>query len=531
MMKSPLSLRIQRSHRTDDSGAAMITALLAILVTAMFAIVMLGVLLSQTMPTQLQQATTRTVFAAEAGINVVVGQIRNAQDVPDGTGKIYGKRSLLPCTSTGTVTSGGTTLTYSTAVDYFTKDPTNRDATWRTANVLTCVAGSGPSEDPTHALITSSGTGLTVQNAAGNIDRTIEVVYAFQITNSNIPGGYITSLNPAKPNDPARFCLQASSIAEGANIKYVDAATCTGNDPKQMWLYDSDYEIKLAATTIPSFGSPQLCITGVPNGGTAVRATLEVCKLPTDAARWSQLWSWEGSNSWQGQRDPVANGKSGMYLSTGTAGTVGINSYLYVWNQSGGAEWNSYTPDARVGAGPAGKATNQIVNYYEFGRCADVTGENIGAVQNIVYPCKQDPNPSQSELKWNHKWFYNEPNNGTGSLGPQPITVKYLDATPYCLTSAGAGGGFVTFKTPCNTATNAQQWTRVGRLDSYDVSYLFKDFWGNCLDLGPSYDVGGSQLVWSTLVTKPCTPGALSQKWNAPANVSSSTLGGYWELP
>ena len=70
MMKICLSIRTQRMRDADDSGAAMITALLAILVTAMFSIVMLGVIMSQITPTRLEQATTQTVYAAETGINV-----------------------------------------------------------------------------------------------------------------------------------------------------------------------------------------------------------------------------------------------------------------------------------------------------------------------------------------------------------------------------------------------------------------------------------------------------------------------------
>ena len=59
--------------------------------------------------------------------------------------------------------------------------------------------------------------------------------------------------------------------------------------------------------------------------------------------------------------------------------------------------------------------TKQIVNFKEFGRCADVTGANINNADtpgefNIVYPCKQDP--VGAGLAWNHKWYYNSPTVG-----------------------------------------------------------------------------------------------------------------------
>ena len=135
MIKSSLLARDQRARGADDSGAAMITALLAILVTAMFAIVMLGVIISQVMPTQLQQATTRTVFAAEAGVNAVVGPDpqcgRTRQTAPARSMAIA---SQLPCRTTGTVTSGGTALAYSATIQYYIEDPTTKSDTWRTTN-------------------------------------------------------------------------------------------------------------------------------------------------------------------------------------------------------------------------------------------------------------------------------------------------------------------------------------------------------------------------------------------------------------
>jgi len=527
MMKSPLLNRSQAKRQPDDSGAAMITALLAILVTAMFSIVMLGVIMSQITPTQLQQATTRTVFAAEAGVNAAVGQIRNAEDSPDGAGKVYGDVSQLPCTATGTVSSSGTALAYQVQIRYFTADPTTQSDAWRASHALPCTAGYGPSADPTHALIESSGTGLVVQNAPGDLDRTIEVVYTFQVSNSNIPGGYIFSWDRSTPGAPDRFCLEATSVSAGANVRYVAAADCGDNDARQLWVYDKDYRIKLASSTVASSGADPLCVTATPNGSTAVRATLQLCDDATSASRWNQLWSWMGDASWEGENSDISD-YSSYYLSTGT-GTIAVGSYLQVWNKTGSAEWQSYNPDPRVGAGRAGIDTHQIVNYYEFGRCADVTHGTIGESQMIVYPCKQDPSIAQTKLNWNHKWYYDEPTNKEGTSAVQQIYVN--NGSKYCLTSTDSDGGFATFKS-CSSSNTGQKWTRYAEmLSSYSDSWVFKDGYGRCLDLGPWYHFGqSSQESWSTLVTQQCN-GTLSQKWNAPADISVATLGGYWELP
>ena len=354
-MMRPVQTRMERAARSDDSGAALITALLAILVTATFAIVMLGVLLSQIMPTQLQQATTRTVFAAESGVNVVVGQIRNAEGPPDGKGNVYGARALLPCTVTGSVSAGGSQVAYETSVQYFTEDPTGKSTAWRASKDLSCIPGSGPSADPTHALITSTGTGIDNPQEPGDVERSIEVVYAFKVTNNNIPGGYIYSWDQGIT--PDRFCLEATSVAVGANIRYVARADCDGKDAQQLWVYDTDYRIKLASTTVPSFDGEALCITATPNGSTPVAATLQECVSPSSASRWNQLWSWEGGARWRGQQNPISAGYSGYMLSSGTKSAPGVGSLLKVWNQgANNAEWGSFNPDPRVGAGAAGAA-------------------------------------------------------------------------------------------------------------------------------------------------------------------------------
>jgi hypothetical protein len=525
MMKICLSIRARRMRDVDDSGAAMITALLAILVTAMFSIVMLGVIMSQITPTRLEQATTQTVYAAETGINVVVGQIRAAAALPDGLGNIYGDTRKLPCSSQGTVGSGSTALSYSVTISYYTEDPTTKDDAWRLSHKLACSSG-GPSQDPTHALIQSTGTGLVVQNVTGGVHRTVEAVYAFQVTNTNIPGGFIKSFDGTKPDDPAKYCLEATQPEAGAEVKYVAAATCVEGNAKQLWIYGKDYTIKLAYSTVPTSGLAPLCMTGAPGAGSS-KITLTACVKATDPNGYNQLWSWEGGATWQGETLVSGNlVKSGYYMSSGVPNVVSAGSNLQL--STGGSdntnEWSSFDPDPRIGAGAAGKSTNQIVNYQEFGRCADVTDEDLSRPMEIVYPCKQDPNPSQSELTWNHKWSYVEPTSGTGT---QDTTITVTNGSVYCLTSVNADGGYPTFNS-CTGAPN-QKWTRVDQLDSYDDSYLFKDAYGRCLDVGPTYDDGARAYPWSTIVVNPCGA-ALSQKWNAPANSSPAALGGYWEL-
>ena len=55
-------------------------------------------------------------------------------------------------------------------------------------------------------------------------------MYAFQITNTNIPGGYIKSWDKANPDVPDRYCLEATGLAAGANVRYIAASDCVDND-------------------------------------------------------------------------------------------------------------------------------------------------------------------------------------------------------------------------------------------------------------------------------------------------------------
>lgn len=519
-----LARAVRRRAPQGDGGAAMVTTLMAIMITGMLSILLLGIITSQLMPTTFLRTSSRTVFAAEAGLNAVVGQIRTADGAPDITGTVYGDTSKLPCTAEGPVVESGSQLRYDATVRYYLLDPRDRTDSWLATHQIACTPGAGPAIDPAYALVTSTGSGGTVAGlSGGTADRTVQVVYEFQITNNNIPGGLIYSFDPAYT--PDRFCLEAESATAGAEIKYVNASTCGTDDVHQLWIYDSSYQIKLASTTVPSLGIAPLCITGPSGGGMPQRAKLQECKSPTDPARWNQLFSWEGGAKWRGQQSSISGGYANVWLYSGTASGSPSGRYLHVGGSSpSNNEWGSFNPDPRVGAGAAGKNTNQIVNYLEFGRCTDVTDEDVNKTFMIVYPCKQDPIPGQPNLLWNHKWYYDEPAGEIGSRGPQQISV-YRSGTRYCLVSPNSEGGYVRLTSSCSTSANNQKFTRHANTGNYASSYTFTDNWGRCLSLGDKY-----ATAWSKITTATCNSG-LGQKWNAPPNTINASLDGYQEIP
>ncbi len=129
----------------------------------------------------------------------------------------------------------------------------------------------------------------------------------------------------------------------------------------------------------------------------------------------------------------------------------------------------------------AGAATQQLVNYQEFGRCFDLTGQNPNASFHIDFPCKQNPNPAN--IAFNQKFTYTAANgwlftnNGTST---------------YCVTTNSTVGGYVTTQTPCVASRLDQKWVEMGDTGVYATSYTIVDSNGNCLSLRRSRQHHGS---------------------------------------
>jgi len=490
----------------------MLTAILFIMVCAAVSVLMLGVVVAQVKPTVFAAKNTHTISAAEAGVDATLSQLRTALGTPDAiTGKIYGDPHKLPCTITGAVGGVGTPR-YDVTIRYFSESPANQDDTWRAGNAFTCTPGSGLHMAPSFALITSVGSDVAVAGYGASVgNRTLETIYTFQVTNSNIDGGVIYSFGDA-------WCLQASATTAGATVRYVLAADCRDDDPLRMWSWDTHYAIHLSITDL--VGSTPLCLTGRGN----VLVTLQACNGGTD-----QMFSWEGGARWRGQNSAntdystecLGTGDSTLTVLTGKPLKISPNC-------ASNAAWGSFDPDPRVGAGAAGDSTNQVVNFLEFGRCFDVTHENVLEPSMIIYPCKQDPSGG-TRLLWNHKWYYTEPVSLVGSFSGQQIMVINGGSTgtpggQYCLTApAAAGSGYPTL-TPCSGSAPNQKWTRTAKAASYADSWTFIDAQGRCIGLGDKIE--GS---WSQMTVETCNHGP-EQKWNAPATAQSASLDNFKEL-
>jgi len=513
-----ITTRLRRIRELDaggERGLALIAAVFFMVLVAGLSLVVLGVLLAQSSQGFVEAKNTKTVYAAQAGLQAALGIIRSAALPADGAGDVFGDTSKLPCTLTGKVDGETEGTGYSVTISYFITDPLGSTPQWQAANKLPCGPGTPPVY-PRYALIKSGGLGAAVPGNSDPAygDRYLSAIYKFRVSNINVAGGPIY-------NNDGKFCLSATTATVGSLIKFVKASSCTNND-LQLWIYDTDYQIKLASTAV--VGAPGLCITGPVNDGEATQnAKLATCL--TTVVRWNQLWSWTGSYSWTGQKKNIAGGFSNYCLSPDADNGADLTGkYLKVRTGCKG----QFAPSAQVGAGPAGYATHQIVNYKEFGRCADLTNENLNSTFMISYPCKQDPTGTGANLHWNHKWYYTEPLPGVPTAPDQEIYVNYHNDVNqrYCLNAPTyASGSKDVWFSSCNGGEQ-QKWTRVYETGDYASSYLFVDYLGRCLATDPTQIFSGDI---SRIDVLGCN-GSLAQKWNAPPTYVDSTFGGYREI-
>lgn len=522
-----LRRRVADGTRDAEGGIAMLTAVLLVLVLGALSVLMLGVVVSQARPTMFADKNARTVFAAETGLDAALSQMRSALGAPDIlTGKIFGDPSKLPCTVQGSVGAAGSTLRYNVTITYYDENPAGKSAAWRASEKMTCSPTTGVLSAPSFALLSSQGSDSALPGfnaTAGN--RAVETVYTFQVSTNNIDGGVIYAFGD-------KHCLQATGQTVGSKVIYVPAAECRDEDPRVLWSYASDYKIHLSVTDL---GGPAaaLCMTGNAQTGGNIEVTLTKC----NSASVTQFFSWIGGAHWQGQKNDNSGYSSPMMcLGSGNGSytdTELVNKTLRYGACLGDNSTNgSFNPDPRVGAGPASKTTNQVVNFLEYGRCMDVTGENITASFMIVYPCKQDPSPSKTNMKWNHKWVYSEPTGLAGALTNQQIVVKNGGSTGtaganYCLTTPASGlnPGYPTM-TVCSASNQDQKWTRTAQATSYAESWTFTDRHGRCISLGEKMS---ATEMWSKMTVATCNGGA-EQKWNAPPNAQTARLDDLREL-
>jgi len=492
-----------RHQGGDEQGTALLLVILAIWVATTLSLLSLGLVLSQTQPTQFERKNTRSIHAAEAGLDAAIGQIRAATKVdPLQNNAIVGDRTKLPCGPvTGTVGGEPGSVVYSAAITYYNADPANAGVAGNPSYIISCSAGSGAASTPSYALIQSTGSGTGVPGlSATQGNRSLVTVYNFKLTNVGISGGLIHTY-PDGATGTLDLCWDAGSANPSAGTP-VKLQACSAGSLQQEFAYQANLTIVLADTSTGTLGTG-MCVDAAPpgSGTAAVAALLEPCNGSAE-----QTWSLNDVASLQASNASLT--LVNWCLMNQTDNTAG-SALVLAYNQCGGPynRDSTWDPDAKVGAGAAGSATQQLVNFGEFGRCFDITGQNVNASFMIDYPCKQNPNPNN--IAFNQRFQYDSTNHWlyTTTGGQQ-----------YCAQAPTTSGGYVL--TPlCNSTAASQRWTLSGDTGTYSTSYTIVDTYGRCLGLGPPGSTVAPLNEWSTITSSSCT-GGLNQKWNAPSNLT-----------
>ncbi|MGC4174065.1 hypothetical protein [Demequina sp.] len=518
--------------RRDDSGVALLSVILLMTVLAMFAMIVLSLVISQVTPTLYTNKSSRTIVAAQAGIDSAVAQFRNAT-TKDVSGAWMGDIHKLPCTVTGTVDGTGGEAHYSATVSYFVEDPDGKNDAWKASNKLPCFTGTGVNgglkKVPHFAIITSEGFDDTATVIVDRADRVIQAAYTFQLTTRKMSGGMVLDTDSA-------FCLVADSAAVNSQIKYqaASSAACADQTDLNSWSWRDDYMIHLTSTDRD--GKIPLCWSGRNTANaTPVAMTLQKCDTGS-ADPLGQRFSWTGSYTWRGQN--AANTAYANSYIVNSDNHVDAGDRLSVANT---VTYASLQPLSAVGKGNASYATNQVVNQNQFGRCLDVTNQSIGYSYMITYPCKQDPTGSGG-FDWNHKWYYAEPGENIESV-QTTVTVKENNTTTYCLTSTestglsgspgnGTNNSYRFPKFNSNCSSDAAKWTRYGYNSDPALAYTIRDKWNRCLsasDLKISADTSGAKN-WTAVIVATCNASDEKQKWNVPDTPVGASVGDFEEV-
>jgi hypothetical protein len=544
----------RRPRPGDDAGSLPLAMLLTFITLGATVVVGTAVIAQITITGDDVRRGTE-ISAAQSGIEVALGQIRATVRDGDGAGLV----TTLPCIGgvgagmpnavlTGPVTDDDTALAYSVKVYYLSSAPPdgNSQEDWARTHRVGCVSSGGTALPPSFALLVATGRALP-----GSTGRTLVATYQFQSrTKPNVPGGTIKVFQ-------GPYCLSAGATLTGAPSLQANSqviiAMCSSVDSRQNFAYNPSLQVELQN----SKGSATF-----PNGACLDAASVDRAKVTfqncVDAKR-TQIWSLNNRNNFEGTTDgKVPNGKCFNVDYNTSPATVVINNVIVgqpnkVVNSDGTdgtpcsgtsgdyTKYKSFFPDSAAGTGAAGAATGQLVNYEQFGRCLDVSGNNVSADFMAIFPCKQTPN---GIIQWNQVWKLPVVGLDNTSASGR-VSVHNTNDKDYCLVSPGSTAARKWVRLVECKLTDpvpaAQMWTRRSYTGVLSTSYRIESTFGTtaaapyCLApaVPPAVDpywTGGSfdAVEVSKLVLATCDDTNL-QKWNASPSALSSVVNGYQE--
>jgi hypothetical protein len=509
---------LRRRPGRRDAGSLPLAVLMTT-IGAGFGGVMAATVVTQIQVTGDAGQRVRALGAAQAGLDVALGQIRLAADGADDDGNPVGDPRELPCTLTGTVDAAGTAR-YEVTVVYTTADPRGRTDAWLDdpANRLACSPHSGLAATPGYAVLRSKGTGLGTGDINTVAHRRLRATYTFKQTNVNVSGGLVHIYKLPSTTD---LCMDAGSPSPAAGT-LLRVERCSPGLPQQTFAYNASLNLVLVSTLTSGTG---MCLQAASvSGSSTANVTLQPCGTTTQR---NQQWGFNSSANFMGVNTA---GTLASYCLNVQAPLNRAGQPVIVRVNCGGGYNNEQTwsVEASVGAGMAGDLDRPgfdwLVNYQQFGRCADVTKQNVNYDRRymIVWPCKQEPNGA---VGWNQRFALptvtDPATGGTGRITTNPGTL-------YCLRSplSTAASQYVWVEAcPTGTPPERLTWTRYKEHEDPVKSYTIRDGRGYCLqptdpEAHPA-DMHDEGYSISKIVVRACDGGNL-QKWNAPPKLGEA---------
>ncbi|AGL15036.1 RICIN domain-containing protein [Actinoplanes sp. N902-109] len=498
--------------RSDDRGSLPLALLLIVIATGLCGL-LAATVNAQTAGARSTIHSTEALDAAQSGIDVALGHLRTAT-ASDGTGD----PAKLPCGPfTGSVNSA-TDQTYTVALYYLASQPPAGDVAWAAANKLPCTGTSfSGTQTPVYALLSSTGKALAGDTSA----RTVTATYTLHSkTRENVAGGLIHVLGRHDPD----LCFAAPSTTPAAGDP-LRLQVCDGTDARQKFAYVSTLNLRLV--------SADMCLDAPPVQNEPV--VFRACATPVTER---QQWSLNDRANVEGTRNGDRDRQCFHVVTPGQAGSA-IVLHAVAGDPKGTSQYDaacdgdytitrSFQPDPAVGTGAAGAKTNQLVNFEQFGRCLDVTGNDVAAPYMVIWPCKQSP---AGRIQWNQVWHLPALAPGrTSATGV--IWVADQNSVTYCLSSPGMLSYPKLVRCdPAAAPTAATTWTRRGNTGVFATAYRIETTYqapgGTSWCLAPTdpkvdaWSTGNNDTSKGTLAACDGSPG---QKWNADPMVLSPAV-------
>jgi hypothetical protein len=489
-----------RGRLHGDSGSMPIAVLLTIVGLGLSA-VLATIGATQVRITKNDVPRVEALNAAQTGLDVALGQLR-AATTGAGSGSGVGDLSKLPCAGITGAVSAGATATYTVTISYLPEQPTTMDPAWVAARRMTCAPGSGLSALPQYAFLESTG-----RAGPGLASRKLLATYAFTtVMRARISdGGLIPNMNH---HTTVKVCL-AAPRAEPVSGDYLIVDKCDATRNEQRFVYEPSLNLVLAYSR--EQGAP-MCLEAPPQAGAYVR--FQPCAAtPVPRQRWGQ----NDYSAFQGTTDGVhlnnfcfnvePPGTLGSRIRLGNAATDPGACYT-AWDNR-----KTFFPGSDVGAGRAGRATNQLVSYEQSSRCIDITADDVDYGFLVIFPCKQ---VLTGRVLWNQEWMTPPVAAGATSGVGRIWTTSAQDGHTYCLTSPGSTAPrayVVVRRCPSGSGTPANMtWTY--RLDTGFPSTSYR--------IESSYGVGAGGDNFCLAPTD--SSDFWTEEWAAVANISKLVL-------